>query len=148
MVYTHTNNINISINAHLIQAEFRFIKVLPKNKNPKEKDFLTSNNYSGDDPRLLSWLQDEKGNYGVLCSKHKIAIDLDHPELIKYAEPLLKRTLKTISTTLLESKIQSEHVRNAGNPWWSGYLRKQSGLSAAPDTQSVRTRIHYLNKVV
>lgn len=80
MEYTHTNNINVCINPHLIEANFRFIKVAKQNKRAVETGWNKTQNYSHDAPELAGWV-DSGGNYGVLGSKDHIIIDTDNEEL-------------------------------------------------------------------
>lgn len=97
MSITTNNNINVSIPQQLISySNIRFIKVVARGKNPVEKGFLISKNYSYDDPEIVSWIG-SGGNYGVLGSNNLVIIDLDHQDLVSFAEPLLPPTFTVLS---------------------------------------------------
>ncbi len=76
-----SNNINISISSHLVDAGYRFIKIRKREKKALESGFLKDKNYTADDPELISWLE-EGGNYGVLGSKNLIIVENDRDELL------------------------------------------------------------------
>lgn len=54
----------------------RFIRVIKKSKNPVDKEWQTTNNYTWDDPKLVKWIC-EGGNYGFLPSAGISVIDID-----------------------------------------------------------------------
>lgn len=90
-----TSNINISIPPRL-HGLVRFIKIASRGKNAIEKNFLSTKNYSHDDPILIQHLE-SGGNYGVLGSNSLVIIDLDNETLVTHAEPLLPPTFTVLS---------------------------------------------------
>jgi len=117
-------DINISIDLppaipqKLQRAGYRFIRIIPRSKDPIDKDYPNTRNYSADDPKIVSWIShfqtfevkdrqhegyyvhhEGYGNYGCLCSETLIALDLDREDTIQKAlsHPLLKTALSAQS---------------------------------------------------
>lgn len=88
MTNTTYSNINLSIHAaRLIEAGFRFVKVLPRGKKPIEVGWTKSQHYSGSEKTFTEWV-DAGGNYGVRGDLHHIIIDTDNEILIPLLEQL------------------------------------------------------------
>lgn len=102
----------------LQRAGYRFIRIIPKSKDPIDRDYPKTKNYSSEDSVIQNWIshyqsfevkdrQNEgkfvhhegHGNYGCLCSETRIAIDLDRQDIIEKAlsHPLLNTSLSAQS---------------------------------------------------
>lgn len=90
---------------------YRFIRILPRSKDPIDKDYPNTKNYLADEKQITLWINhfqnfelppkddsglkshfEGHGSYGVLCSDSLVAIDLDRQDIIDRAlvHPLLK----------------------------------------------------------
>jgi hypothetical protein len=82
----------IVIPRQLRNKEFRFIKILSKDKKPIEKNWQMTNNYTFDNAELINWLNNEN-NYGIICGYGDLAvIDCDKPEIAEIVEKNLPET--------------------------------------------------------
>jgi len=66
---------------NLTDPRFRVLKLLPRRKEPMEKEWTTKNNYRFDSPEIDDWIR-EGGNYGIFCPYGDCAfVDADFPEI-------------------------------------------------------------------
>ena len=65
----------------LQRREFRFVKLLPKEKKPFEFNWQKTANYEFDNPELLHHIANE-GNIGILCGVgNLVVLDIDNQEV-------------------------------------------------------------------
>ncbi len=82
----------ITIPRQLRNKEFRFIKILSRDKKPIERNWQESNNYTFDSAELINWLNNNN-NYGIICGKGNLAvIDCDEQEIADLVEKFLPDT--------------------------------------------------------
>lgn len=122
----------------LQKNEYRFIPVVPKLKKPKQKDFLTKNNYSYDDPILQNYLKNS--DYGILLGgkNNLIAIDIDKAEIYESNKDKIKPTL-TVQTGRgyhlyykLDQAIENQIIKdNDGNGL--GEIRSEGYFNVGPN---------------
>jgi len=87
----------IIIPRQLRNKDFRFIKILSKNKKPIERDWQNTNNYTYDNAELLNWLNNNN-NYGIVCGRGNLAVvDCDEPEIAELISKTLPETF-TVKT--------------------------------------------------
>ena len=80
---TEEEKVIISIPDTLQDGSFRFIRLKKKQKEPLDTKWQTVNNFSFNDPEIISHLKN-CGNYGVICADNDVCIlDADEYQRLK-----------------------------------------------------------------
>jgi len=125
---------------------FRVLKLLPRRKEPLEKEWTTKNNYPFNSPEIDSWIRNG-GNYGIFCPNGDCAfVDADFLEI----QTTLDKNVPTFwYSTGREGhrqdvfKISNPPLRNI--PLTGGaYIKGQNGYAVGPGSVHPNGRIYGL----
>ncbi|MEM4089960.1 MAG: bifunctional DNA primase/polymerase [Thermoplasmatales archaeon] len=127
---------------------FRVLKVKPKLKEPMEKSWNTTNNYSFDSEEINQWIR-QGGNYGITCPRGDCAfIDADSIEV----QTALDGQLPTFWYTSGRQGhrqycylIRDPPMRNVPLKD-GGYIKGQNGYALGPGSVHPNGRIYGLEK--
>jgi len=130
----------------ITDPRFRILKLLPRRKEPLEKEWTTKNNYPFNSPEIDSWIRNG-GNYGIFCPRGDCAfVDADFSEI----QDALDKNLPTFwYSTGREGhrqyvyKISNPPLRNI--PLTGGaYVKGQNGYAVGPGSAHPNGRIYGL----
>ncbi len=80
---TNSNNVYNSTRLDFRNPRFRCLKILPRRKNPLEREWTTANNYQFNSQEIENWVRNG-GNYGIFCPNGDCCfVDADVNEIQK-----------------------------------------------------------------
>jgi hypothetical protein len=117
----------VKVYPKLAEWGFRFIKLANYDKVPVEPDYYTFNHYVADDPRLIQWLENQRGNYGVVPRVNQCILDADIKPLADFA-----RGLSGLNDTL---EVQTGRINGEGTHFY--FLTDASRVAPLYDPESL-----------
>jgi hypothetical protein len=127
---------------------FRCLKILPRRKNPLEREWTTARNYPFNNPEIEKWIKNG-GNYGIFCPGGDCCfVDADIEEIQKVLDVALPTYWYSTGREGHKQYVYMISDPPIGNiPLKDGaYIKGKNGLAVGPGSIHPNGRIYGLEK--
>ena len=144
----NSNNVYNSTRLDFRNPRFRCLKILPRRKNPLEREWTITRNYAFNSPEINDWIR-HGGNYGIFCPGGDCCfVDADVEEIQKVLDVALPTHWYSTGRDGHRQYVYGINDPPIGNiPLKDGaYVKGQNGYAVGPGSIHPNGTIYGLSK--